>query len=288
MVLGSKGMLGQEIVRQIKAADFDVTAWDKDELDITDKKVMEEKISKLNPEVIINCVAYNDVEKAEGEGKEMAFKINSEAVGDLAKIAAKLGALLVHYSTDYVFDGAKIDGYTESDMPNPLSQYGKSKLAGEKEILKVKNLKYYIIRTSRLFGPAGGLPHRQAGGKISFVEKMLERAKSPEPIEVINEVVSTPTYVVDLARATIEMINNQAPFGLYHRSNSGQATWYEWAKKIFELAGQEAKLAPVSAAKFNFIAPRPANSVLLSTKLPPMRKWEDALKEYIKIFNFPT
>lgn len=278
LVLGSKGMLGQEMVRQLEVTGAKVTAWDKEELDITDKKTMEEKISKLNPEVIINCVAYNDVEKAEGAGKEIAFKINSEAVGYLAGIAAKLGALLVHYSTDYVFDGAKTDGYAESDTPNPLSQYGKSKLAGEQEILSYKlqdtSFKCYIIRTSRLFGPSGG-------GKRDFVDKMLEKANSSEKIEVINEVVSTPTYVVDLAQATIEMIKNQVPVGIYHRSNSGRATWYEWAKKIFELANQEVKLMPVSAVQFNFIAPRPANSVLISTKLPPLRPWEDALKEYL-------
>lgn len=283
LVLGAKGMLGQEMARQLEAMGDKVTAWDKNELDITDKKALEEKISALNPAVIINCVAYNDVEKAEGEGKEIAFKINSETVGDLAEIAAKLGALMVHYSTDYIFDGVKKDGYTESDTPNPLSQYGKSKLMGEEKILRYKiqdtNFRYYIIRTSRLFGPSGG-------GKKSFVDKMLEEAKKSEMIEAIDETESSPTYVVDLAQATIEMIKNQVPFGIYHRANSGYATWYEWAKKIFELVGQKAKLTPVSAAKFNFIAPRPAQSVLISTKLPPLRPWEDALKEYIKVSIF--
>ncbi len=277
LVLGSKGMLGGEMVRQLEVAGAKVTAWDKEELDITDKKALVEKISALNPAVIINCVAYNDVEKAESDGKDAAFKINGEAVGDLARVAQSLGALLVHYSTDYVFDGVKPDGYVESDAPNPLSQYAKSKLAGEEKIQKIPSLHYYLIRTSRLFGPAGG-------GKISFVDKMLERAKLSKPIEAINEIASAPTYVVDLARATIEMIKNEVPFGIYHRANSGSATWYDWAKKIFELAGQEAKLAPVSAVKFNFVAPRPAQSVLISTKLPPLRPWEDALAEYIKNF----
>jgi dTDP-4-dehydrorhamnose reductase len=281
LILGARGMLGRALVNEFGEADYEVIGWDRTELDITDRKLVLEKISALKPQIVINAAAYNNIDKAETEDRYLAFKINGEAVGYLVEAAARVGAFFVHYSTDYVFRGDRKDGYTEDDAPDPQSVYAKSKLEGEKVVLKHlgQNCEsfFYLIRTSRLFGPAGV----GDGAKKSFVDVMLKLGREKKELDLVDEEVSSPTYVLDLARSTHELIESGASAGIYHRINFGACTWYEWAKKIFELSNLKVKLNPVLANKFPRPALRPEFSELLNTKLPNLRGWEESLAEYL-------
>jgi dTDP-4-dehydrorhamnose reductase len=268
-------MLGQELVQEFSGNSYEVSMWDKEEIDITKKDLVFEKIKSARPEIIINAAAYNAVDKIEEMEKDFADLINGYAVGNLSEAAEIIGAIFVHYSTDYVFDGKEIDGYKEDAMPCPQSVYADSKLLGEQQI---KNKKYYLIRTSRLFGKQA----QSVGAKKSFVDVMLKCAEEKDCLELVDEELSSPTYVRDLARRTREIIEWKKPFGIYHATNEGSCTWYGWAKKIFELSGKNIKLVPVGADRFPRSAKRPKHSVLLNTKLPPLRKWEEALEDYLK------
>lgn len=275
LIIGAKGMLGQELVQEFSGNSYEVSMWDKEEIDITKKDLVLEKIKSARPEIIINAAAYNAVDKIEEREKDFADLINGYAVGNLSEAAGIIGAIFVHYSTDYVFDGKEIDGYREDAMPGPQSVYADSKLLGEQQI---KNKKYYLIRTSRLFGKQA----QSVGAKKNFVDAMLKCAEEKDCLELVDEELSSPTYVRDLARRTREIIEWKKPFGIYHATNEGSCTWYGWAKKIFELSGKNVKLVPVGANRFPRSAKRPKYSVLLNTKLPPLRKWEEALEDYLK------
>ncbi len=205
----------------------------------------------------------------------MAEAVNGYAVGNLSEAAQAINGLLVHYSTDYVFEGKEIDGYKENDEPRPQSVYAASKRLGEQQL---KNKKYYLIRTSRLFGK----PAQSEGAKKSFVDVMIKCAEEKDCLELVDEELSSPTYVLDLAKRTREIIEWKKSFGIYHATNEGGCTWYGWAKKIFELSGKSVKLIPVGADRFPRPAKRPKYSLLLNTKLPAMRKWEAALADYLK------
>ena len=284
LITGSKGMLGQELAKEFSENGCAVVAFSSSDLDITKEKDVEEKLKEINPDIVINAAAYNAVDKIEEseDEEEKASMINGRAVGYLAKVSDEIGATLVHYSTDYVFKGDKEGGYTEEDTPNTESKYAKSKLLGEKELLRRKydniDFKYYLIRTSRLFGR----PAVSQGAKKSFVDTMLALSESRDSLDVIDEEVGSPTYVKDLAFHTRKMIADAVPHGIYHLTNSGSCTWFNWAEKIFEIAGVEIKLNPVSGDKFPRPAARPKYSALLNTKLSPVRTWEDALKDYLK------
>lgn len=268
-------MLGQELAREFGENGYEVLAWDKEEIDITKKDSVLSKIKSVKPEIIINAAAYNAVDKIEEGEKELADAVNGYSVGNLSEAAEAVDALLIHYSTDYVFEGMAIEGYREDARPNPQSIYADSKWLGEQQL---KNSKYYLIRTSRLFGK----PALSAKAKQSFVDVMLRLAGEKSEIELVDEELSSPTYVVDLAKRTRVIFESGEPFGTYHVTNNGGCTWYGWAKKIFELSGKSTKLIPVAADKFPRLAKRPRYSLLLNTKLPPMRKWEDALADYLK------
>ena len=276
LIIGAKGMLGQELAREFGGSGYEIISWDKEEIDITKKDLVLEKIKSAGPEIIINAAAYNAVDKIEEGEKDLAEKVNGYAVGNLSLAAGVVGATLVHYSTDYVFDGKEIDGYKEDARPNPQSIYAMSKRLGEDQL---KNEKYYLIRTSRLFGK----PAISEGAKKSFVDAMLKCAEEKDCLELVDEEVSSPTYVSDLARRTREIIEWKKIFGIYHVTNEGSCTWYGWAKRIFEISGKNVKLVPVGADKFPRSAKRPKYSILLNTKLLPMRKWEEALADYLKI-----
>ena len=276
LIIGAKGMLGQELAREFGGNGYEVMAWDKEEVDITKKEDVNKKISDLKPEIIINAAAYNAVDKIEEGEKEFAEAVNGYAVGNISEVAGAVGAILVHYSTDYVFRGRRVEGYKEEDTPRPQSVYAQSKWLGEQ---KIKNKKYYLIRTSRLFGKQA----QSEGAKKSFVDTMLKCAEEKDCLELVDEELSSPTYVLDLARRTREIIEWEKPFGIYHATNAGACTWYGWAKKIFELSGKSVKLIPVPAEKFPRPAKRPKYSILLNTKLPPMRTWEEALADYLKM-----
>jgi dTDP-4-dehydrorhamnose reductase len=269
-------MLGQELARVFSDMG-EVAAWDKEEVDLTKADETSGKITAFMPDVLVNAAAYNNVDRAEKDDAELAKAMNSNVVGALADICQILAITMVHFSTDYVFDGAKREGYAEADQPNPQSVYGESKYLGER-LLKMSGAEYYLIRTSRLFGRAGASP----AAKKSFVDTMLELGKAQGTVELVNEELSSPTYAPDLARATRELVAGKKPFGIYHRTNAGACTWYEFGKKIFELAGMPLEVKPVSADHSPRPAKRPAFSILRSTKLPPLRSWEEALAEHLR------
>lgn len=274
VIFGAKGMLGQELVKAL--SDQEVLAWDKADCDITNQAEVESKIIAEQPGMIINSAAYNDVDGAE-TNKDTADSLNGYAVGYLAQAAKKVGAVMVHYSTDYVFRGDKKEGYSEEDRPEPVSAYGKSKFLGEQELLKNAD-KYYLIRLSRLFGNAAKIE----GAKKSFVDKMLELAAVKKELDVVDEELSSPTYAPDLAKRTRELVEGKKDFGVYHGANSGACTWYGFAQEIFKIKGIKIKLNPVPASKFPRPAARPMYSILLNTKLSAARSWQEALRDYLK------
>lgn len=296
LIIGSKGMLGQELVRVFGAdklpylnrrgsENYEVFGWDKllvsdtNSIDIADEAQVKDKVGALAPEIIINAAAYNAVDKAEEPAEfELAKKLNGLAPKFLAQAAKNLGAIFVHYSTDYVFDGQKEGGYKENDEPSPISNYGISKLMGEQEVKKVGG-KYYIIRLQKLFGR----PALSAGAKKSFFEIMLALAESKKELEVVDEELANFTYAPDLAERTKWLVEHDFSPGIYHITDEGApATWYGAAKVLFEIAGvNDVNLIPVSASRFPRPAKRPKYSILLNTKLPPLRPWPEALKEFL-------
>ncbi len=302
LVIGSRGMLGQELADIFKKdSDYKVTGWDKAEIDITNQKQVNQKIIKLNPDIIINSAAYNAVDKCEEEKEfELAKKMNGLVPGYLAKIAKKIGAIFIHYSSDYVFDGnpdipeppgcagscsacrlhknfsPKI-GFSETDKPRPISNYGKSKLLGEKEIRKAKG-KNYIIRLSKLFGK----PVKSDGAKRSFFDVMLEAGRKNKEIKVVDEEISCFTHAPDLAKKTKEIIESKKPSGIYHVTNSDPCTWYESVIELYKQAKIKTKIIPVGSDEFPRPAKRPCISTLINTKLNPLRSYKAALKDYLK------
>jgi len=271
LILGAKGMLGRQLV---EVFGDEAVGWDRQECDVVKIEDLRLKIENLKPKAIINCVAYNDVDGAE-KSQELALRINAEAVGNLAKICRLLDIPLVHFSTNYVFDGVKGE-YREDDQPRPLSVYAESKFQGELE-LKNNTDKFYLIRTAVLFGPEGHSP----SSKKSFVQLMLDLSKTSKAIRAVNDEINSLTYAVDLAGAVKLLLEEQKPFGVYHIVNSGEASWFEFAREIFAITRQSIRLIPVTAKAFVQQAERPQKAVLINTKLPPLRPWEDALRDFL-------
>ncbi|MFH1427032.1 MAG: dTDP-4-dehydrorhamnose reductase [Patescibacteria group bacterium] len=281
LILGAKGNLGSQLV-QVYSKENDVFAFDREEVDITNQNDIAGKINKLKPSLIINAAAYNAVDKCEADKNEykLAMSLNGLAIGYLAKAAIKNKAILIHYSSDYIFPGDKPEGYIEADQPKPVNKYGQSKYAGEVEILKYKEkgLKFYLIRTSKLFGPQG----ISEITKPSFFDIILQQAENKKNIKVVDEEVSLFTYTPDLANTTKELVKNKKEYGIYHITNAGPCTWYQAAKELFKIAKKDIEVIPVTSDEFPRPAKRPKYSVLLNTKLEPMRDYKEALAEYLK------
>ena len=223
---------------------------------------------------MINCVAFNDVDGAE-DRQEQAFLLNAELPGALARITAELGVPLVHYSTNYVFDGAQGE-YAEADAPAPLSVYGQSKLAGERRIAESGG-QCYVVRTAVIFGPKGD----SALSKKSFVDIMLDLSEKRSSIDVVSDEINNLTYAPDLAAATRRLLEAAPPAGIYHLTNSGSASWHECASEIFRISGRNVSAIPVPAARFPRKARRPAKALLRNTKQPALRPWQEALGEFL-------
>jgi len=282
LILGAKGNLGQQLVK-VFSPDNNVIAWDKGEVDITDRELILKKMNDIKPELVINAAAYNAVDKCETNEEEydLAKKINIDGPKFLAEACLKVGAILVHYSTDYVFEGKKRRGYNETDEPKPINRYGKSKFHGEKRILELsgKGLKWYLIRTSKLFGPKSA----SEISKASFFDIMLEKSKNESELKVVNSEIGCFAYTPDLAKATKELIDKDYGYGIYHLTNSGFGSWYEAALELFKITGQDIKIEPIKSEDLARPAKRPKYSILLNTKFPPLRDYQEALKEYLKI-----
>lgn len=282
LIIGVLGLLGPELAKTFKNdRDYQVIGWDMPDIDISNETSVMEKILPLEPEIIINAAAYNAVDKAEEpEAFELAKKINGLAPGYLAKAAKKLGAVFVQYSTDYVFDGNNVSGYDEASIPAPVSRYGESKYLGEQQVMEHGD-RYYLIRLQKMFGT----PSNNPNAKKSFFETMLNLAKKQETLRVVDDELANFTYAPDLAKRTKYLIESGLPFGIYHITNEGKpATWYGAAKILFELAGmKDINIIPVPPEEFPRAAKRPKFSILINTKLEPLRSWPDALREFLDI-----
>ena len=289
LILGAKGMLGQAIVREFSNdKKYKIIAWDKEDLDITNGYKAVRAIKAIKANIVINAAAYTDVDGAESN-KEMAMRVNSDAVGILASASNKIGAFFIHISTDYVFKGDKKDGYKENDIPKkPLNVYGESKLLGEKLLLEAakQGLDYYLIRTSWLFGPAPRGMQGKSSGK-NFVDTMLNLAEKSNQLQVVNDQYGKPTYAKDFAKMIKYMIESKMDSDIYHFTNEPRQTWYDFAKLIFKIKKEidsgfkVPKIIPVKTEQFPRPARRPKYSVLLNTKLPKGRNIKDTLREYL-------
>ena len=281
IILGAKGNLGVQLVKAL-SEDHVVLAWDRDDLDVLETALLTERIREAAPQVIINAVAYNAVDKCEDAAElPMALRLNSDLPGILADLSLEQKALLVHYSTDYVFNGtAEKQLFYEDETPNPVNKYGVSKFQGERELLKrgADGLDFLLIRTSKLFGPRGESPQ----AKPSFFDIMLDLAQNKDELTVVNEELSCFTYTPDLAAATKRLVESAAVSGIYHLVNEGPVTWFDAARELFKLKKKTVALRPVRSENLLRAARRPKYSVLMNTKIKRLRSWQEALKEYLR------
>ncbi len=276
LITGSNGMLGSDLVKVLENEHELITTTSKI-LDITDKENTVNFIEKNNPDIVINCAAYTNVDGCE-ENVDLAFKVNGEGVENLAVACNNIDCPLVHISTDYVFNGKNSRPWVEDDEVGPISVYGKSKLEGETAILEILD-KYFIIRTAWLYGENGG----------NFPKTMLDLASHHPELTVVTDEVGCPTYTSDLAEAIKKLIVTDY-YGIYHITNSGSCSWYDFAKYIFEIADVTVEVTPVKAVEFARPAPRPSYSVLENKKwiengFEPLRSYKEAIKDYINIIR---
>ena len=277
VVLGAPGQLGRDLCPRLPG---DVVPLSRADVELTDEAALRGRLTELRPGVVVNCAAYNFVDKAESE-PIAAFAVNAWAVRGLATVCRDLDVTLIHFSTDYVFglDSTRTVPFAETDAPGPVSVYGLSKLAGEYFVQSICP-KHFVLRTCGLFGVWG------SGGKGgNFVETMLRAAGQGKPLRVVADQVCTPSSTVDVAAATAELIKSEA-YGLYHVTNDGSCSWYEFARHIFATAGIQANLTPVTAIEFGAAARRPTYSVLSNEKLKwsgvkGLRPWTEALDDYL-------
>ena len=275
VVTGCDGQLGKEIIKELnkenKTLKNEIFALNREKLDICDIDKVNNCILSINPDIVINCAAFTKVDLCEGE-VELAYKVNSIGPKNLAICCEKVNAKLVHISTDYVFDGNK-NIYREDDITNPQSVYGKSKLLGEQYVQSFCS-KYFIIRTAWLYGDGN-----------NFVKTMLNLSESNNEINVVNDQIGTPTSTKDLAEVILKLIHTEN-YGLYHGTNKGSCSWYEFAKKIFEIKNIDIKVNPISSKEYASKVKRPQYSVLdnfllRTINLDDFREWEEAFSEYL-------
>jgi dTDP-4-dehydrorhamnose reductase len=275
LVTGGNGQLGSDIVEIFKSIHH-VFAFGRDALDITNIELLKRIVREIKPDVIIHAAAYTAVDQAESDW-EVAFEVNAYGTRNVAIAAQDVGAKLVYISTDYVFDGANEEPYSEYDVPSPLGVYGKSKYAGEQYAASLC-LSHFIVRTSWVYGKYGH----------NFVKTMIRLGKERKSIRVVNDQTGSPTYTVDLVRFLLELIESDK-FGVYHATNVGQCTWFDLAKAIFEILDMnDVIVEPCSTEEFPRPAARPRNSVLGHsainqngfTDLPP---WREALEGFLLV-----
>ncbi len=295
LLFGKLGMLGSQMLKALSGReDFEMYAFDKNDFDISDKNALSEALKRISPNFVINCAAYTAVDDCEKE-RDVAMRVNGEAPGAIAAVCKEEGAVLLHISTDYVFDGENSDGYKEDDSTSPVNAYGESKLLGEK--LVAENMDdYYIVRSSWLYGTNGQ----------NFVDTMLRLAETKSELNVVDDQIGSPTYSKDLCEEVIRcflspyvadlpeqherMLNTndysekKLPFGIYHLTNTEHTSWCGFAKEIFRLKDLNVEVNAVTSEEFQRPAKRPHCSILKNTKFDcKMRSWKDALEAYLKL-----
>ena len=299
LLVGGNGMLAQKIASSAPS-EYTITAVDLPEFDMTDQSQVFSVVANIHPEIIVNCAAYTNVDGCETE-QELASQVNGVAVGYLAEAAKQVDATLVHISTDYVFDGTKQSPYGEKDQTNPQSAYGRSKLLGEQSLLASGLKKFFIVRTSWLYGPGGN----------NFVETILRLAGARQELKIVADQIGTPTYTGDLANAVFSLlgVSNSSqstildcqppapsPFGLYHFSNEGQCSWYEFANEIVAVAKQSGlllkvkEILPIKTEEYPLPATRPPYSIFDKSKYKhstgrDIPQWQASLRDYFIVRN---
>jgi len=272
LVLGGRGMLGTDLAAILAQKEIEAHILDLPEFDITDPRQLAEAVAAGN--TIVNCAAYTNVEKAESE-PDLAYRVNAEAVGRLGRLAAAAGAHVLHISTDFVFDGKGNRPYTETDPTNPINTYGKSKLAAE-QLLAQSGCRFCIIRLEWTYGLAG----------TNFVKKLIDRAKSPRPLKVVDDQVGSPTATVEAAKAICKLLPN-LPEGIFHFAASGYVSRYDMASFIFDKLDMTVDLSPCKNSDFPTAAVRPLNSRFNCSKIEallgePVKPWQEPLKHFLE------
>jgi dTDP-4-dehydrorhamnose reductase len=279
LVTGANGQLGTDLCKILR--DFELIPLTEKDIEISDMSSVKQAFSKYKPGIIINTAAYVRVDDCEDE-KDKAFSVNALGARNVAVVAQELGARLVHLSTDYVFGGEaepRTTPYTEFDTPVPLSIYGKSKLAGE-NLVRHFCLRHFIVRTSGLFGVAGSM-----GKGGNFIETMLRLSKERPELRVVDDQVFSPTYTMDLARKIVQLMTTEY-YGIFHITNRGACSWYEFTTEILKLAGLKTPVVPITSDQYPQKARRPRYSVLDNSHLrllgmDDIRPWPEALKDYL-------
>jgi dTDP-4-dehydrorhamnose reductase len=277
LVVGSSGQLGQAVSNQLDKHGIEYVLSNSSELDLAKLSSVNNLVRDIKPSVIINCAAYTNVDKAEEE-RELAWAINAEGARQLAEVAREVESLFVHVSTDYVFSGLSKTPYRENDLASPQGVYGESKAAGEQFVLETYESGSYIFRTAWLYSASAN----------NFAKTMVKLAlKDSEVVLVVEDQIGQPTFAGDLAKQIINSVASKIPFGIYHATNSGQASWFEFAKEIFHLVGAEPnRVKPINSLEYPRPAKRPTYSVLghdkwIGSGLSEMRDWKIALREAI-------
>lgn len=273
LVTGANGQLGADVVRLLSEKGHHVVGVGRAQLDITDEAMCYTVIDEVRPDAIIHCAAYTAVDQAETD-QDQAYLVNAIGTRNLAVAAERIKSKLCYISTDYVFDGTASSPYYEYDNTNPLTVYGKSKRAGEQLVHSICS-RWFIVRTSWVYGASGS----------NFVKTMLKIGQERDSLQVVDDQWGSPTYTCDLA-LLLEQLVMTDKYGIYHASNSGTCTWYEFAKAIFEEAGMPVMVDPCTTEQFPRPAQRPRYSVMEPMAIringfEPIRHWRDALREYL-------
>ena len=276
LLFGGSGILGSEVMRQLQAEDMVYSAPPSSKLDVRNRKLLENFVLEYNPNWIVNCAAWTNVDGAE-ELFESAIDLNERAVRSMAEIARPIGCKVVHVSTDYVFDGESSIPYVETSPTNPINKYGESKLRGEKVLLEILPTEAYVVRTAWLYGITGR----------NFVKTIATMALSNQPAQVVNDQLGCPTSSRDLAIAIIEIIKNSPPAGIYNFSNNGSCSWFELARMIYEEVGANPdSVEAISYASLNLKVKRPKYTLLTKEKweftgLTKIPEWKISLRSLL-------
>lgn len=275
LVTGVKGQLGYDVVKDLQKRGHEPIGVDREEMDLMNNDAIREFIMKTRPEAMIHCAAYTAVDKAEEEA-EICYQVNAEATKVIAECAKKLDITLIYISTDYVFDGTKEGKYVETDLPNPINVYGASKLLGEQYVQQLLE-KYYIVRISWVFGENGN----------NFIKTMRRLGSERDELNIIDDQVGSPTYTADLAPLLVNMMETNK-YGIYHATNEGFCSWYEFANEIFKQSGIDVKINPITTDQYPTAAKRPMNSRMSKDKLTEfgfalLPSWEEALNHYLNL-----
>lgn len=277
IVTGADGQLGQDVVKLLHKKEYEVYGANRAVLDVSNESAVIDYVNEIKPNVIIHCAAYTNVDKAE-EDQETAYKVNGLAAKYLAESADSVAAKMVYVSTDYVFDGNANQPYEIDHPTNPLGVYGETKLAGEQYVTELLK-EHFIVRTAWVYGTGGH----------NFVKTMIRLGKERGEVGVVHDQKGSPTYTVDLANFILDLIETDK-YGIYHATNGGECTWYEFAKEIFKQANLEVKVNPLTTDQFLRPAARPKYSVLSKERMveegfEPLRDWKEGLLAYFNEEN---